>query len=66
MLKCAGRGQSAGVRNSKDRAQQMKVAEDFVVNTLDHEEDVLAEAEQGNNPAMYIPKSHAMCRAPKK
>ena len=43
----------------------MKVAEDFV-NILDHEEDVLAEAEQGNNPAMYIPKSQAKHRAPKK
>ena len=32
----------------------------------DHEEDVLAEAEQGNNPAMYIPKSQAKHRVPKK
>ena len=65
LLKCAGRGQSAGVRNSKDRAQQIKVAEDFV-NILDHEEDVLAEAEQGNKPSMFIPKSDAKHRAPKK
>ena len=65
LLKCAGRGQLAGVRNSKDHAQQMKVTEDFV-NILDHEEDVLAEAEQGNNPAMYILKSQAKHRAPKK
>ena len=35
----------------------MKVAEDFV-NILDHEEDVLAEAEQGNNPAMSRGISH--------
>ena len=61
----ASRGQSAGVRNSKDRAQQIKVAEDFV-NILDHEEDVLAEAEQGNKPSMFIPKSDAKHRAPKK
>ena len=53
LLKCAGHGQLAGVRNSKDRAQQIKVAEDFV-NILDHEEDVLAEAEQGNKPSMFI------------
>ena len=65
LLKCAGHGQSAGVRNSKDHAQQMKVAEDFV-NILDHEEDILVEADQGNNPATYILKSHAMHRAPKK
>ena len=65
LLKCLGHGQSAGVRNSKDRAQQIKVGEDFV-NILDHEEDVLAEAEQGNNPSMFIPKSDAKHRAPKK
>ena len=65
LLKCAGHGQSAGVRNSKDCAQQIKVAEDFV-NILDHEEDVLAEAEQGNKPSMFIPKSDAKHRGPKK
>ena len=65
LLKCVGCGQSAGVRNSKDRAQQIKVGEDFV-NILDHEEDVLAEAEQGNNPSMFIPKIDAKHRAPKK
>ena len=65
LLKCAGRGQLAGVRNSKDCAQQIKVTEDFV-NILDHEEDVLAEAEQGNNPSMFIAKSDAKHRAPKK
>ena len=36
------------------------------MNILDHEEDVLAEAEQGNNPSMFIPKSDAKHRAPKK
>ena len=65
MLKCVSRGQLAGVRNSKDRVQQIKVSEDFV-NILDHEEDVLAEAEQGNNPSMFIPKSDAKHRAPKR
>ena len=65
LLKCVGRGQSAGVRNSKDRAQQIKVGEDFV-NILNHEEDVLAESEQGKNPSMFIPKSDAKHRAPKK
>ena len=36
------------------------------MNILDHEEDVLAEAKQGNNPSMFIPKSDAKHRAPKK
>ena len=48
LLKCASHGPSAGVRNSKDRALQIKVAEDFV-NILDDEADVLLEASQGNN-----------------
>ena len=65
LLKCAGRGPSAGVRNSKDRAQQIKVAEDFV-NILDDEEDVLLEATQGNNPEMFIPKAQSKHRAPKR
>ena len=43
LLKCGGRGPSAGMRDAKDRAQQMKVAEDFV-NILDNEEDVMMEA----------------------
>ena len=63
LLKCAGHGQSAGVRNSEDRAQQIKVTEDFL-NILDHKEDVLAEAEQGNNPSMFIPKSDTKHRVP--
>ena len=65
LLKCAGRGPSAGVHDSKDRAQQMKVAEDFV-NILDDEADVLLEASQGNNPEMYIPKAQSKHRAPKR
>ena len=65
LLKCAGRGPSAGVRDAKDRAQQMKVAEDFV-NILDNEEDVMMEATQGNKPSMYMPKAQTKHRAPKK
>ena len=53
------------MRNSKDRAQQIKVAEDFV-NILDDEEDVLLEATQGNNPEMFIPKAQSKHRAPKR
>ena len=43
LLKCAGRGLSAGVHGAKDRAQQIQVAEDFA-NFFDDEEDVLLEA----------------------
>ena len=65
LLKCAGRGPSAGVRDAKDRAQQIQVAEDFA-NIFDDEDDVLMEANQGNNPAKHIPLAREKHRAPKK
>ena len=65
LLKCAGRGPSAGMRDAKDRAQQIQVAEDFA-NIFDDEEDVLLEANQGNNPDMHIPMARSKHRAPKK
>ena len=65
LLKCAGRGPLAGVRDAKDRAQQIQVAEDFA-NIFDDEEDVLLEANQGNNPAMHIPLARSKHRMPKK
>ena len=65
LLKCAGRGPSAGVHDAKDRAQQIQVAEDFA-NIFDDEEDVLLEANQGNNPAMHIPLARSKHRVPKK
>ena len=65
LLKCAGRRPSAGVHDAKDRAQQIQVAEDFA-NIFDDEEDVLLEANQGNNPAMHIPLARSKHRTPKK
>ena len=64
LLKCAGRGPLAGVRDTKDRAQQIQVAEDFA--NIFYEEDVLLEANQGNNLAMHIPLTRSKHRAPKK
>ena len=54
LLKCAGRGPLAGMHDAKDRAQQIQVAEDFA-NIFDDEEDVLLEANQGNNPICIYP-----------
>ena len=65
LLKCAGRGPLAGMRDAKDRAQQIQVAEDFA-NIFDDEDDVLLEANQGNNPDMPIPMARSTHRAPKK
>ena len=65
LLKYAGRGPLAGVCDAKDRAQQIQVAQDFT-NIFDDEEDVLLEANQGNNPAMHIPLARSKHRAPKK
>ena len=55
MLKCSGRGQSKEVKDSRERARQMKVAADFV-NIFDDHSAVMLEAEQGMNPAKYIQK----------
>ena len=65
LLKCAGRGPSVGMRDAKDRAQQIQVAEDFA-NIFDDEDDVLLEANQGNNPDMHIPMARSKHRTPKK
>ena len=65
LLKCAGRGPSTGMHDAKDRAQQIQVVEDFA-NIFDDEEDVLLEANQGNNPAMHIPLARYKHRVPKK
>ena len=55
MLKCSGHGPSKEVKDSRERAQQMKVAADFV-NIFDDHSAVMLEAEQGMNPAKYIQK----------
>ena len=39
----------------KDRAQQVKVAEDFA-NIFDNEEDVFIEGHEGMNSSSYLPK----------
>ena len=65
LLKCAGRGPSAGVCDAKDRAQLIQVVEDFA-NIFDDEEDVLLEANEGKKPAMHIPLTRSKHRAPKK
>ena len=55
MMKCAGRGPSKEVRDSRDRAEQVRVAEDFA-NIFDNEEDVVMEGREGMNPSTYLPK----------
>ena len=55
LLKCSGRGPSKGVRDSKERARQMKVAADFV-NIFDDHGAVMMEAEEAINPAKYVQK----------
>ena len=54
---------SAAARLSRDHAEQMKVAEDFG-NIFENEEDVMLEAEEANNPSMYILKAIAKHRVP--
>ena len=54
-MRCVGQGPSKEVRDARDRAQQIRVAEDFA-NILDNEEDVLMEAEEAINPSHYVPK----------
>ena len=64
LLKASGHSLSAAACIAKDHAEQMKVAEDFG-KIFDNEEDVIIEAEEANNPSMYIPKSLSSRRAPK-
>ena len=55
LLKCAGKGLTKQVHSMKDRAQQVKVAEDFA-NIFDNEEDVFIEGHEGMNSSSYLPK----------
>ena len=55
LLKCAGKGPTKQVCDARDRAQQVKVAEDFA-NIFDNEEDVFIEGHEGMNPSSYLPK----------
>ena len=63
-LKAPGRGVSRSEKIARDHAEQMKIAQDFA-NIFDNIEDVLMEAEEANNPSMYIPKAQSSFRAPK-
>ena len=54
LMRCVGQGPSKEVRDACDRAQQIRVAEDFA-NIFDNE-DVLMEAEEAINPSHYMPK----------
>ena len=65
LAKASGRGLSAGACAAKERAEQMKVAADFV-RILDNEDDVMLEAEEAINPSVYIPHSNDKHGAPKK
>ena len=64
LLKVPGCGLSAAARIAKDHAEQMKVAEDFG-KIFDNEDDFIIEAEEANNPSMYIPKTLFSHGAPK-
>ena len=64
LLKAPGHGLSAAARIVKDHAEQMKVAEDFG-KIFNNEDDVIIEAEEANNPSMYIPKTLSSHGAPK-
>ena len=61
-LKAPGRGVSRSEKIARDHAEQMKIAQDFA-NIFDNIEDVLMEAEEANNPSMYIPKAQSSFRA---
>ena len=63
--KSLGRGPRQAAREAKDRAEQMRIAEDFV-NIFDDEQAVLREAEQAQNPIKYIPGARDKHKSPDK
>ena len=65
LLPCSGRAPTKESRDAKDRAQQLRVAEDFV-NIFNNVEEVLSEARQGVEPDSYLPAKTASHRAPAK
>ena len=65
LLPCSGRAPTKESRDAKDRAQQLRVAEDFV-NIFNNVEEVLSEARQGVEPDSYLPSKMASHRAPAK
>ena len=64
LLHCSGRGLTKEARDAKDRAQQMRRAQEFA-DIFDDEEAVLLEAEQAMNPNYYLPHEKSKHRAPK-
>ena len=65
LLPCSGRAPTKESRDAKDRAQQLRVAEDFA-NIFNNVEEVLSEAWQGIAPDSYLPAKMASHRAPAK
>ena len=65
LLPCSGRAPTKESRDAKDRAQQLRVAEDFA-NIFNNVEEVLSEARQGVAPDSYLPAKTASHRAPTK
>ena len=61
MAKSTGRGLSKAVRNSREQQEQIKIAEDFS-NILDDEEAIRLEAEQAENPSVFIPRGNSKHR----
>ena len=65
LLPCSGRAPTKESHDAKDRAQQLRVAEDFA-NIFNNVEEVLSEARQGGAPDSYLPAKTASHRAPAK
>ena len=65
LIPCTGRAPTKETRDAKDRAQQLRVAEDFA-NIFDNVEEVLSEARQGIKPDSYLPAKNSKHRAPAK
>ena len=65
LLRCTGRGQTKSVHDARDRAEQIRAAEEFA-NVFMDDDAVTLEAIQGMNPDSYIPKKSSSHRAPKK
>ena len=63
LVKASGHSLSAGAHAAKERAEQMKVAADFVM-ILDNEDDVMMETEEAINPSTYIPNTKDKHDAP--
>ena len=65
LLRASGCGLSAGAHAAKERAEQMKVATDFV-RILDSEVDVMLEVQEAINPEVYIPNAKDTHGVPRK